>query len=117
MFKKVLTSGSVALLPFIVLAQEVNVDYFGGLLGGIDSLVATAIPILIGIAVLYFIYGLVKYVTSSEDDDKKAARSIMVYGVIVIAVMVSIWGLVGLVQTVFLGGSEFAVPSAPEIPN
>lgn len=122
MIKKFLTAGSVALLPMLALAQaggnaNFDIGYFEELVEGLGSLVNTAIPILIGIAVLYFIYGLVKYVASAEDDDKKAARQIMVYGVIIIAVMVSIWGLVGLLQDVFLGGSNFTTPEAPEIPS
>lgn len=117
MFKKVLTAGSVALLPFVALAQQIDTGYFTDFLNSIESLVSTAIPVLIGIAVLYFIYGLVSYVVSSDDDKKKEARGIMIYGVIIIAVMVSIWGLVGLLQDIFLGGSSFQTPDAPGIPD
>lgn len=82
----------------------------------ISTLLTPAVPILIGLAVVLFFWGLVKYVNSGFGDTKKIeeARNLMIWGIISITVMVSVWGLVKIVQTTFFGGS---VPtSAPAIP-
>jgi hypothetical protein len=42
-----------------------------------------------------------KYVVAKDSDAQKEARNIMVMGVIVLFVMVSIWGLVALLQDTF----------------
>lgn len=95
-------------LPMVTFAQggvfdilELVAKFIGGL-----------IPIIIGIAVLMFLYGVSKYVTANDADDKKAANSTMLYGIVVLFVMVSIWGLVGLL------GDTFDLPdNVPDVPG
>ncbi|NCS99191.1 hypothetical protein GW764_03325 [Candidatus Parcubacteria bacterium] len=55
------------------------------------------IPILIGLAVLLFIWGLLRYYMSDNQNTKKEAVRIIGYGVVSIFVMVSLWGLVNLI--------------------
>ena len=76
----------------------------------ISKTVAAFIPILIGLALIYFFWGLIKYIRSAGDP--KAAsegKSIMIYGVIAIAVMVSIMGLVAWLQQAFGVGTDTAI--------
>jgi len=54
----------------------------------------TIIPILIGLAVLMFIWGIFRYYVSDNANTKKEAVKIIGYGVVSIFVMVSLWGLV-----------------------
>ena len=60
---------------------------------------------LIGLAVLAAIlglfWGIIKYFFTKGYDDKKNAIKIITYGVIVIFVMVSIWGIIKLLQSTF----------------
>ena len=63
----------------------------------IENLINKVVPLIIGIAGLVFIWGLVSYVTAGGDEEKKkTARDTMVYGIIVLFVMVSVWGLVNI---------------------
>ncbi len=116
MLKKVLAGGSVALLPMLVFAQSTDLGYFTDLVENIQEIVNGIIPIVIGLAVIYFIYGLISYMMADDDDKKKAARSVMLYGVIAIAVMVSIWGLVNLLQDIF-GIDSNANINIPTVPT
>lgn len=64
-------------------------------------------PIVVALALLYFFYGLAIYILKAGDEEKrKEAKGIMIYGIIALFVMVSVWGLVGiLVSSVGLGGT------------
>jgi len=67
-------------------------------------------PIVVALALLYFFYGLATYILKSGDEEKKAeGKNIMIYGIIALFVMVSVWGLVSiLVNTLNIqtGGTE-----------
>jgi hypothetical protein len=73
------------------------------------SLINYVIPLIIGIALVLFLFGLIKYITAGGDETKvKEARSFIIYGVIGLFVMLSVWGLVSiLVNTVFPNGGLY----------
>lgn len=101
MMKKILTAIFVAGLPSFALAQA---NAFG-ILGTISNLMRIVIPLLITAALIYFIFGVIKYVIAKTGDDKSEARDIVVRGVIGLFVILSIWGLVGIIQSTFNIGS------------
>ena len=73
-----------------------------GILGTISGLINLAIPVVIALAVLYFFWGLAQYILNSANEDKKEeGRNIMIWGIIALFVMVSVWGLVRLLQDTF----------------
>ncbi len=83
---------------------QFNIAQQGGLHGiglMILSILNSLIPILIGLAVILFVYGLIRYVTTDNQDTKKEAIRVIVYGIVALFVMVSIWGLVGVLQYTF----------------
>lgn len=60
------------------------------------------IPLIIGLAVITFLYGVGKYVTAGgEEAEREEARYTILYGIIIIAVMVSVYGLVRFVLNTF----------------
>lgn len=90
-------------LPLVSSAQTL-----GSVLTQIQNLIGQVVPILIGLAVLYFMWGVMKYVAAKDPESQKEARSIMIYGIIVLFVMVSVWGLVNVLAStldVDVGGS------------
>lgn len=56
------------------------------------------IPVIVGLAVLLFIWGLVRYYASDGEDTKKQALRIIGYGIVSIFVMVSIWGIINFIS-------------------
>ena len=85
-----------------LVAGAANVDDFFDVIGVVNTLLNTIIPLLIGVAVVVFLIGVIRYVTAGDDEVKiKAARSMMIYGIIGLFVMVSVWGLVNIIAGTF----------------
>lgn len=64
------------------------------------SLLDDAVKIIIGLAFLFFLWGLMKFVLSSGNEDKIAdGRRVMLWGIIALFVMLSIWGIVALIRS------------------
>ena len=58
------------------------------------------IGLFITLAIVVFFWGLIKYLVNAGEE-KAAGLQIMFYGVIAIFVMVSIWGIIRLLQSTF----------------
>jgi hypothetical protein len=77
----------------------------GGLrevLCNISELLAYVIPVLIALGVVYFVFGVVTYVIGDSDEAKKKGRDKIIYGVIGLAVITALWGLVNIVTDTFI---------------
>jgi hypothetical protein len=84
---------------------------------GITSLISTSqqilnsiIPVLVALGVVYFVWGVVNYVIADGEEAKKKGKDIMIYGIIGLAVIIGLWGLVNIVVNTF-GLSGSAAPS------
>jgi uncharacterized membrane protein (GlpM family) len=87
-----------------------------GLLTVVSWINGYIIPLIIGIAVVWFLIALVKFVANQGDEEKrKEARSTMIWGIVAIFVMVSVWGLVNVLQNTF-GLDNSAPTELPEVP-
>jgi hypothetical protein len=92
----------MSFVPVLALAQTANLSGISTLVDQFGSIIAKVIPILFALAIIYFFWGVIKYIRSAGDP--KAAsegKSIMIWGVIAIAVMLSIYGLVNWLQSSF----------------
>lgn len=68
-----------------------------------------AISILISFAVIYIIFAVVNYVISGDDGEKlAAAKNKILWGVIGLVVILSIWGIVRVVRNTFNFGPNQA---------
>lgn len=94
MKKFAITFGALA-LPLVSFAALSNVS---GLVTDVGSLINKVIPILFALAMLGFFYGLVMYIFGKEDN-KDQAKKTMIWGVVAIFVMASVWGLVRFLGT------------------
>jgi predicted PurR-regulated permease PerM len=85
------------LTPMLAHAQTLT-----NILQQVKTLLDIVIPIVITLAVIYFLWGLAKFLTSAGDSEKhEEGRNIMIWGVIAIFVIVSFWGLVRVIQNTF----------------
>ncbi|MEK7107790.1 MAG: hypothetical protein AAB814_01285 [Patescibacteria group bacterium] len=107
------------LTPTLVGAADVaypvfNPSYPSALLEAVMAVAKNLIPILIGIGLVVFLWGVVRYITAGPDETKRTeARNLMVWGIIGLFVMVGVWGLVSLIGYIFgitLGGTLVAIP-------
>ncbi len=61
-----------------------------------------AIPkLLIGVAVLYFLWGVLKYITAGGEGEVGEASQMIIWGLVAIFVMTAVVGLVGIVAGTF----------------
>lgn len=105
---------SLMVAPFMAFATNPDGVAVGGptifnLLGTITSIMNIVIPILITAAVIYVIAGVIKYVTASDSDGQKEGRTMIISGIVGLFVIVSIWGLVAVLNSTFginQGGSN-----------
>src|SRR3989344_2505513 len=112
--KKYLVAASSAFaLPLVALAQTTT--SLEGVLAILARLINLAIPVLIGASVLVFIWGLFIYMTNVGDEEKqKEGKSIMIWGIIALFVMFSVFGLVNLLIGTFqLNNQAIPVPVVP----
>lgn len=102
--KKILASIAIFALPMVAFAQWGSVG-LGGILDTIQVLVNNAVGVLVAIAVLVFVYGIVNYVIAKDEEQKKNARDLIIYGVIGLFAIVAVWGLVNVIANTFgVGG-------------
>jgi hypothetical protein len=94
-------AGVVSALPFLAFAQSANTTYLSSLIDGAKALLDQLVIFLIALAVVWFIWNVIRYTMSSDEEKKGAAKSQMIWGIIAIAVIVSVWGLVAILQSIF----------------
>ncbi len=95
-------------MPFLAMAETIK-----GIITKITGVIDVIIPLLITFAVLMLMWGIVQFITAAGDEEKrKKGKELIIYGIIGLFVMVSIWGLVGVLTGTF-GLSQ----SAPKLPT
>ena len=114
--KKFIASVVVLATPMIAFAQGLTLSPSEGNLGGLVTLfknvLVTATQLLIAAAVVWFLWGVFKFIMSAGDSEKRdEGRSQIITGIIGIAVMVSVWGLVGWVTGTFNTTASQPVPA------
>ncbi len=91
-------------------------------LNSLYVLISGAIPVLIGLGALLFVWGLVVFVLNTSrgnEDGIENGKRLMIWGIIALFVMVSVWGLVGVLNQftgIEQGGTPPDIPLLPEFP-
>lgn len=67
----------------------------------VNQILGVIVPALIALGVVYFIWGVISYVVAGDEEKKSAGRNKMVYGIIGLAVIIALWGLVGVLTRTF----------------
>lgn len=119
--KKVLFLAGSFLLPSLALAQGggTNQAQLVGILTIVKNVLNLVIPIVVTLGVIYFIWAVIQYVTVKDEEERAKSRSHMIYGIIGLFVVVSIWGLIGFIgSTVGVGqGGSGIVPCVTDSDN
>ena len=94
--KKIIT-GVLLMGPMFAFAQSLGA--ISNLATGITGIINILIPACMALAVLAFFWGLVKYIASASDEAaKEGGKTLMIWGMIALFVMVALWGILGWVQ-------------------
>ena len=106
--------GASLLLPMFAFAQQLgNLDT---LVVSIGNIINKVIPIMFAIALLGFFYGIIMYIFGSEES-KVSAKKTMIWGVVALFVMASVWGLVRSIGTALNVNQDSGPAVTPLIPR
>lgn len=83
-----------------------DMNDLGDMLCRIASLINSAIPVLVALGVVYFVWGVVQYMIGQSDEAKTRGKDKIIYGIIGFAVIAMMWGLVALVINTFGIGND-----------
>lgn len=88
----------LAFFPSVVLAKT-----FGDIVDQLVGVINTAIPVVGGLILLVFFWGVFKYIFSSADSTEKGrGKEVIVWGLVALFVAFSIWGLVSVLQSTII---------------
>jgi len=87
---------------------------FGDVICIFIDLILTVIPIVAGLALVVFFWGLAKFILKAgEESAREEGKQVMKWGIVALFVLVSIWGIV-----MFLHGDLFGSPiGIPQLPT
>lgn len=84
-----------AVTPAFAFAQLGNIE---NIVEAIGNLVKLATPIVVGLALLAFFWGLVKFIFSQGDEgSRKEAKGLMIWSVVALFIMISIVGIINFI--------------------
>lgn len=73
-----------------------------GLLSIVMSILNRVVIILIALAVVFFLYGVLKFIISAGEVEKRdEGKKMMVWGIVGLFVMISFWGFVRILSNTF----------------
>lgn len=87
---------------------------FASLIRIFIKLISILIPIVGSLAFLSFIFGLVKFIAKAGEKEIKDGKNLMIWGVVALFVMVSVWGLVRFLSGEFGFGHAIGIPLLPQ---
>jgi hypothetical protein len=105
-----IAAGTV-LLPIIASAQTLL-----NTLALVSTFLNSLVYLFITLAIVVFFWGLISYLVKDGAEGKAAGLKIMLMGVVTIFVMVSIWGIIRLLQSTFrVTSTEPVIPKTIQL--
>jgi len=96
---------SVGVIPLYTYGQ--SFEYPESLLVQTLRILNSLFPIVVSIATIFFLWGCVEFIRAQKDEGRAEGRKKVMWGVIALFVLVSTWGIVALLQEVFLGKETY----------
>ncbi len=81
----------------------------------VSNILGVLLPVLIALGVIFFVWGVVQFVIAQDEEAKTRGRDKMIYGIIGLAVIIALWGLVRIVTNTF-GLNQGTVVTPPILP-
>ncbi|MBI2475971.1 MAG: hypothetical protein HYV67_01900 [Candidatus Taylorbacteria bacterium] len=106
--------------PAPVVEKTVGFDIsgIGGLITALNRIINYIIPFLIGLAVLVVIYGVFSFISNAADEEARAnAKQFIIWGIIGIFIMLSVWGLVTILENSLNLSKDISGVTVPTVPG
>jgi uncharacterized membrane protein YuzA (DUF378 family) len=98
--KKILSS-IIAFVPMIALAQTSVITDANSLSRKLVDIGNLVIYFLIAVAVIWIIVRSVQFIMESDSEKRKEHRTSIIWGIVGLAIILSIWGLVNIFTNTF----------------
>lgn len=111
--KKLVGAGALYALPMLAFAvADTGLSTLAELIRGVGGIINLLIPLVAALALLYFFWGLAKFILAAGDEgEREKGKSIMIWGIIALFILASVWGLVNFLGDVFdLENTEVTFP-------
>ena len=106
-----LTTAAFGITSALLLAPQLaSATTAADIIGVVGGLVNALVPVAFSAMILLFVWGVAMYILNP---DKKKGVAILLWGVIGIAVVASLWGIIALLEHTF--GVDGAQPIQPNI--
>jgi predicted membrane channel-forming protein YqfA (hemolysin III family) len=109
----VLSGLVLGVVPVVALAQtatncaaNANQGTLFSVLCTVGNFLNAVVPVLVMLGVVYFVWGVISYVIASDEEAKTTGRNRMIWGIIGLAVIIGMWGLVNILGKTFGVGSN-----------
>ena len=108
----VAAAASAWALPLLAFAQVNSVFSAAAIITQIIN--GVIVPLIFAIAFVVFIWGVFQYFIAGDEEKRKKAVELMVYGLLGFFVMTAVWGLVNVLLGTFnLNQNTPSLPGAP----
>lgn len=81
-----------------------------GIIGLFTDIGLELIPLLGAIAFLAFVLGVARFIKSSGSDEKKDSKNLLIWGIVGMLVLTTIWGIISFLKSEFGFGSDVPIP-------
>ncbi len=123
MVKKILAIVAALSLPTMAFAQlgsynpSVN-GGVGGLINWVTTLLTYLFPLILALSVIWIVWYIFRYAVAGGEDEKSKAKTHIIWGIVGLFIMVSIWGLVSILTRTFqLNGTGPIGPTISPFPT
>lgn len=84
----------------------------------IQELIDGAVPFIIGLGVFVIIWGIFTYLThAAEEEKREEAKKFILWGIIGVFMMLSIWGFVNILINTFSLDAQIDGEKIPQVPD
>lgn len=88
--------------PMLALADSRIEQRVGSVVQTVGNIINFLIPVAFALAVLYFFYGLAKFILDSGNEEAKVqGKNIMINGIMALFIMVTLYGIINLLGDFF----------------
>ena len=95
------TSTTTLSFPFNGATSSCTSTGIGNVICQLQLLLNFLLPLLITLGIVYFVWGVVQFMIGGGEEAKTKGRDRIIYGLIGLAVIVGVWGLVNIVVRTF----------------
>lgn len=88
---------------------------FASLVNSLIGVINALIPALIGVALIIFFIGIIRYIYNAGDTSARTrGRALIGWGLVAMFVLMSLWGILEVARTSIFGGSSTATTATTD---